>query len=293
MLVTAQGISNNYFNFWAEGSQSSKNEMPRIIEIQDNSENDIEISPPDVSKESEGTNQSMSNLPGVSSQWDTESNQTGGGSPDGLLSGETGSEGTNKTDSGTPDEGESSESTNQSVETQEQTQNNQDVNIQNNIQMKQRLELIISEEEGEAPISVEEQNRIESQDKIVVTEHRGQTGPDCRTGNVLAGASNAEDLRVLLECQDATGTVMHTKKMDDGDYKFFLNLDEQFKFLVNEKNNEKTDGFLVVEIVPPDQNIQGVYLPKDGDQVHVWGAWVTDKPKGWHEIHPAWKVVNQ
>lgn len=68
MLVTAQGISNNYFNFWAEGSQSSKNEMPRIIEIQDNSENDIEISPPDVSKESEGTNQSMSNLPGVSSQ---------------------------------------------------------------------------------------------------------------------------------------------------------------------------------------------------------------------------------
>ena len=65
MLVTAQGISNNYFNFWAEGSQSSKNEMPRIIEIQDNSENGIEISPPDVSKESEGTNQSMSNLPGV------------------------------------------------------------------------------------------------------------------------------------------------------------------------------------------------------------------------------------
>ena len=100
MLVTAQGISNNYFNFWAEGSQSSKNEMPRIIEIQDNSENDIEISPPDVSKESEGTNQSMSNLPGVSSQGDTESNQTGGGSPDGQLSGETGSEGTNQTDSG-------------------------------------------------------------------------------------------------------------------------------------------------------------------------------------------------
>jgi len=22
-------------------------------------------------------------------------------------------------------------------------------------------------------------------------------------------------------------------------------------------------------------------------------AWVTDKPKGWHEIHPTWKVVNQ
>ena len=50
------------------------------------------------------------------------------------------------------------------------------------------------------------------------------------------------------------GTVMHTKKMDDGDYKLFLNLDEKFKFLTNEKNNEKTDGFMVVEMVPPDQD---------------------------------------
>ena len=73
------------------------------------------------------------------------------------------------------------------------------------------------------------------------------TGPDCRSGNVLTEASNAGDLRVMSECQDATGTVMHTKKMDDGDYKLFLNLDEKFKFLTNEKNNEKTDGFMVVE----------------------------------------------
>ena len=146
------------------------------------------------------------------------------------------------------------------------------------------MELIISEEEGEAPISVEERTRIESQDKIIITEHRGITGPECRPGNVLEGASNAEDLRVLAECQDAIGTVMHTKKMDDGDYKLFLDVDEQFKFLVNDKNKEKTEGFLVVEIVPPHQ--QGMYLPKEGDRVHVWGAWVTDEPKGWHEIHP-------
>jgi hypothetical protein len=86
---------------------------------------------------------------------------------------------------------------------------------------------------------------------------------------------------------------MHTKKMDDGDFKFFLNLDEKFKFLANEKNNEKTGGFLVVEILPPDQGTNGVILPKDGDHVHVWGAWVTDKPKGWHEIHPTWKVISE
>jgi hypothetical protein len=30
-----------------------------------------------------------------------------------------------------------------------------------------------------------------------------------------------------------------------------------------------------------------------GDKVHLWGAWITNKPKGWHEIHTAWKVVNK
>ena len=306
VLVTTQGISNNYFKYSAEGYQSSRSEVPRIIEIQDNSENGIDISPPDVSKESEeSNNQSMSDLPGVSSQeGSVGNNQTGNGLTGDTLSSETGSA-SNETGSGVPGDSESSQTTNQTVDTQQTQTSNQDVNVQTNqtsnqdvnvqtdvdVEMKQRLDLKISEEEGEAPISIEEQNRIESQDKIIVTEHTVITGPDCRTGDVLAGASNAEDLRVLLECQDATGTVMHTKNMDDGDYKFFLKLDPQFEFLVNDKNKEETEGFLVVEIVPPDRNIQGVYLPQDGDRVHLWGAWVTDKPKGWHEIHPTWKVV--
>lgn len=48
---------------------------------------------------------------------------------------------------------------------------------------------------------------------------------------------------------------------------------------------------LIVEIVPKDQKNKDVIKPKTGDKVDVWGAWVTDKPKGWHEIDPAWKVV--
>jgi hypothetical protein len=276
VLVTTQGISNNYFKYSAEGS---------------NSGNGLGISPPDINIESEGSN-NVTDLPDViGGQGESEgSNETDGGLTGDLLSSEASSEGSNETDNGESDDGGSSESTNETGETVDQT-NNQDVNINNNIEIKQRLDLIISEEEGEAPIPKAEQDKVESQDKIVVAERKGITGPDCRPGNVLDGASNAEDLRILAECQDATGTVMHTKKMDDGDYKFFLKVDEQFKFLVNEKNDEKTDGFLVVEIVPPHQD--GMYLPKDGDRVHVWGAWVTDKPKGWHEIHPTWKVVNQ
>ena len=274
VLVTTQGISSNYFKYSAEGS---------------NSGNGIEISPPDINIESDNKNASDL-LDVIGGQGDSEgSNETGNGLTGDLLSSES-SESSNETGDGESGDGGSSESTNETGETEDQN-NNLDVNINGNIEIKQRLDLIISEEEGEAPIPKVEQEKVESQDKIVVTERKGITGPDCKPGNVLDGASNAEDLRILAECQDATGTVMHTKKMDDGDYKFFLKVDEQFKFLVNEKNDEKTDGFLVVEIVLPHQD--GMYLPKDGDRVHVWGAWVTDKPKGWHEIHPTWKVANQ
>jgi len=319
-LVASAGTLNSYMNkSWADASLPLDDILKNYyIKIQDKSENGIEISP-DFSQDSEGDNQTGSDMTGQAlsgeensegnNQTSTEatSDQTLSGeensegnnqtsteaTSDQALSGEESSEGINQTSTQTAGESESNQNTNQTIETQQQTQNNQTVNIQNNIEMKQRLEIAISEEEGEAPIPLEEQNRIESTDRVIVTQHKALTGPDCRTGNVLAGASNEEDLRVLSECLDATGIVMHTKKMDDGDYKFFLNLDEKFKFLTNEKNNEKTDGFLVVEIVPPDQGKSGVILPKEGDRVHVWGAWVTDKPKGWHEIHPTWKVVNE
>ena len=319
-LVASAGTLNNYMNkSWADTSLPLDDILKNYyIKIQDKSENGIGISP-NFSQDSEVDNQTGSALTGqaLSGEADSEDNNqtsteaTGSQALSGeadsednnqtsteatgsqALSGEADSEDNNQTSTQTSGESESNQNINQTIETQQQTQNNQTVNIQNNIEMKQRLEIAISEEEGEAPIPLEEQNRVESSDRVIVTQHKALTGPDCKTGNVLAGASNEEDLRVLSECQEATGVVMHTKKMDDGDYKFFLNLDDKFKFLTNEKNNDKTDGFLVVEIVPPDQGNNGVVLPKEGDRVHVWGAWVTDKPKGWHEIHPTWKVVNE
>lgn len=280
LFVFAQGISSNYLVLSAEGSQHL-NKAAKIITIQDNSENEKEESE-DANDDNNNEGSSVSNETGLAGAESL--------SGDTTISNVTTDEGlgedANQTIQSENEVNQNvSQTTNQNVNVNQTT--NQNVNIQN----KQKLELIISEEEGEAPISIEEQTRIESQDKIIITEHKGITGPECKPGNVLEGASNAEDLRVLAECQDAIGTVMHTKKMDDGDYKFFLDVDEQFKFLVNDKNNEKTEGFLVVEIVPPHQD--GMYLPKDGDRVHLWGAWVTDEPKGWHEIHPTWKVVNQ
>jgi hypothetical protein len=156
-----------------------------------------------------------------------------------------------------------------------------------------RMEKAISEEEEQKPIPLEEQNKVDTDDQVITQQHKSLQSESCREGNVLDGASNAEDLKVLAECQEAVGDVMHTKKMDDGDYKFLLKLEDKYEFLVNDKNDEKTDGLLVVEIVPKDQDLQNVVLPESGDKVHVWGAWVTDKPKGWHEIHPTWQIVNE
>ena len=161
-------------------------------------------------------------------------------------------------------------------------------------ELKDRFEEVLSEEEEEdQPLPEEEQKEVEEQDQLAIKEHKAENDKDCRDGNVLKGASNAADLKVLSECQEAVGEVVHTKNMNDGDYKFLLHVEDKYNYLLNEKNNEKTDGYLVIEIVPPDQNLKDIVLPDSGDKVHVWGAWVTDKPKGWHEIHPTWKVVKE
>jgi len=293
------------------------------VNIQDDTENELGAPTSSLDQNSTigSTNQTVSALTDESTTNGAMSNDTGEengaqgltnsldeGTTNGAMSNDTGEENLNQTSessSSSSAESQSSQNASQSVESQNQLQANQSTEIQNNpqikinntqtnnIQLQQKLESSIIEREGEKPIPLEEQKRIETRDVIVIKEHKALTGPNCRTGNVLSGASNEKDLRVLSECQEAIGVVKHTKKMDDGDYKFFLDLDKKYDFLLNDKNREKTDGFLVVEIVPKDQDIKGVYLPKTGDQVHVWGAWVTDKPKGWHEIHPAWKVVNE
>lgn len=160
-------------------------------------------------------------------------------------------------------------------------------------ELRDRFDKALSEEEEEKPLPGDEQKKVEEQDQFAIREHKSENDKDCKDGNVLEGASNEKDLKVLTECQEAVGEVVHTKKMNDGDYKFLLSVENKYKYLLNEKNNDKTDGYLIVEIVPPDQGKTGVLLPKEGDYVHIWGAWVTDIPKGWHEIHPTWKVVKE
>ena len=305
LLVTAFSLimviffcsQNNLVSATSVNVVETYDQWGRYFFIQDDSKNTE-----DDSKNTQDNPKSKLDTP--SSVFDKKSestNQSSSGSSDELvtsesLSNDTVQDNLNQTTSELPGP-QSEENVTKGRESQNQVQNNQEINVnttqKNKVETEQRLELIISEEEGEKPIPLEEQRKIESQDEIVMKQHKSLSGPNCRTGNVLSGASNEGDLKVLSECQEAIGIVKHTKKMDDGDYKFFLDVDKKYDFLVNDKNNQKTDGFLVVEIVPKDQDITDISLPKTGDQVHVWGAWVTDKPKGWHEIHPAWKVGNE
>ena len=140
-------------------------------------------------------------------------------------------------------------------------------------------------------LSKDEQKQVEQDDNKILSVHTSKLDGNCRTGDVLAGASNKKDLKILSKCEEVIGTVKHTKKMNDGDYKFALKVRDQYKDLLNKINKKKTGGYLIVEIVPKDQDNKNVIKPKTGNKVDVWGAWVTDKPKGWHEIHPAWIVT--
>jgi hypothetical protein len=123
-----------------------------------------------------------------------------------------------------------------------------------------------------------------------------QTNSDkvnCRQGNVLDGVNRQARFTVLSTCEEAIGTVhdMTGTKQGDGDYQFDLAVQEPYKKLLNQENTNQVNGMLVIEIIPKDQNNNFVQIPKNGNTIEVYGAWVTDNPHGWNELHPAWKIL--
>ena len=122
-----------------------------------------------------------------------------------------------------------------------------------------------------------------------------QTNSDqnnCRQGDIFKGVDRQSRFTVLSTCEKAVGIVHDMKgtKEDDGDYQFNLELEQPYKKLLNGENVKQVSGMLVVEIILKDQGASTVQIPKNGDRIEVYGAWVTDNPHGWNEIHPAWKV---
>lgn len=84
---------------------------------------------------------------------------------------------------------------------------------------------------------------------------------------------------------------MKGTKEEDDNYQFNLKVEQPYSGLLNQGNINYANGMLIIEIITMDQNSISVQIPKNGDKIQVYGAWVTDNPKGWNEIHPAWNVT--
>ncbi len=123
-----------------------------------------------------------------------------------------------------------------------------------------------------------------------------QSNPDkenCRQGNIFDGVDRQARFTVLSTCEKVVGIVHDMKgtREDDGDYQFNLDVEHPYKLLLNPENIRLVNEMLVIEIIPKDQQSNLIQIPKNGDRIEAYGAWVTDKPHGWNELHPAWKVT--
>lgn len=159
-----------------------------------------------------------------------------------------------------------------------------------------RLTLVSSEGEEYANAD-DDDNTDESLDKASVTNYKDEVRQvdegkqQCREGDVLEGVYDPERLKVLSSCEEAIGIVEDSDIAHDDDLKLFLDVESGYKKLLNEENDDKTNGLLVVEVIPDDQDSSSIQIPEKGDRVRVVGAWVTDEGAGgWNEIHPAWSV---
>ena|ERR1700733_9176484 len=115
-------------------------------------------------------------------------------------------------------------------------------------------------------------------------------------------ATAKDRLKPINACKTVTGTLHFVRVEKDGDTHMRLDVDPQFKDLLNEKNaNEK--NMLVVESMcdrtPTQQDTlaegvctgwhQNAYKSTmDGKHVSVTGAYVEDEEEdhGWREVHP-------
>jgi hypothetical protein len=114
----------------------------------------------------------------------------------------------------------------------------------------------------------------------------------CRKGDVLADNHDPGKFKLLSRCEEVFGVIEKDEgRQHDGDLKYLLDVGDEYKYLLNDENDAKTDGMLVIEINPKDQDSSKIEIPEVGDRVRVVGAWVTDgETLGWNEIHPAWQI---
>jgi hypothetical protein len=143
------------------------------------------------------------------------------------------------------------------------------------------------------------------------TPPQGDPGASCNMSlwaHVYHGRfSSAEDrLQVINPCVTVTGTVRDARAEKDGDWHIRLDLDSEYRSLLNQANLEKQEGYLVLEpmcsnyVSQTDTLEEGVcdgfsqnIFTKDlvGHRVAATGAYVIDMQHGWTELHPVTSIV--
>ena len=112
----------------------------------------------------------------------------------------------------------------------------------------------------------------------------------------------SERLEVFDWCKTVTGTIEEIKEDGDGDTHMHLRLDKGQENLVNERNEQKKNGCLIIEAIcvnkilkkkavqPCEGYVNNVLIPSEGSHVKVTGSYVKDSHNGWMEIHPITKL---
>jgi len=145
----------------------------------------------------------------------------------------------------------------------------------------------------------------------ITTPPQAAQGPSCDMslwGHVYHGVFlSAEDrLQVIKPCLTITGTIVHARPETDGDWHIQLDLDSEYRSLLNQANLEKQQGYLVLEpmcssrVSQRDTIEEGVCdgfsqntftTDLTGRRVAATGAYVLDREHGWTELHPVTSIV--
>jgi hypothetical protein len=111
--------------------------------------------------------------------------------------------------------------------------------------------------------------------------------PYCRSGDSLPQL-NPMRVRLLSNCQVASGVVRSVTLQNDGDQRIDIGLDAQYAKLLDSGNVNYQRGWLVLELIPQDQAT--VRVPSIGQHITFVGPWVYDTENHWNAIFPVWSI---
>ena len=118
---------------------------------------------------------------------------------------------------------------------------------------------------------------------------------------------SAEDrLQVINPCLTVSGIIVNARREEDGDWHVQIDLEPEYRSLLNQANLQKQHGYLVLEPICSSRVSQSDTIAEGacdgfsqtiftrdliGTRVAATGAYVIDRQHGWMELHPVTSIV--